>query len=155
MISDILIGIKKHMKDLVGELDSKSKQTNQSLDSVHVKSNSLDTQMKNFITKQDTMSEAIGKISDIVSVLHEKVEVMEKQDNEDTNNDTELVHHFNRNKSVHKSALIPDDEISILSRSEKSVDREVRNESGSENIQINTTNNMKNNINEKGGATIT
>ena len=81
MISDELIGIKIHIKDLVGELDSKSKQTNQSLDSVHVKLNSLDTQMKSFITKQDTMSEATGKISDIMSVLHEKVEVKEKQDN--------------------------------------------------------------------------
>ena len=101
------------------------------------------------------MSEAIGKISDIVSVLHEKVEVMDQQDNEYTNHDTELVHHFNRNKSVHKAALIPDDEISILSRSEKSVEREVRNKSRSENIQINTTNNMNNNTNEEGGATIT
>ena len=135
--------------------DSKSKQTNQSLDSVYVKLNSLETQMENFVTKQDTMSEAIGKISDIVSVLHENVEVMDQQDNEYTNNDTELVHHFNRNKSVHKAALIPDDEISILSNSEKSVEREVRNKSRSENIQINTINNMNNNTNEEGGATIT
>ena len=61
------------------------------------------------------MSEAIGKISDIVSMLYENVQVMEKQDKEYTNNDTELVHHFNRNKSVHKAALIPDDDISFAS----------------------------------------
>ena len=69
-VSDSLVGVKKRMKELMDELDSKVRQTNQSLDSAHIKLNSLDTQMKKCMTKQDTMSESINKILDMVGRLY-------------------------------------------------------------------------------------
>ena len=181
-MSDSLVGAKKRMKELMDELDSKVRQTNQSLDSAHIKLNSLDTQMKKCMTKQDTMSESINKILDMVGRLYEKVEDMENQSEEtntgfNTNDMGVVVDHLNQFQSPQVCLRIPDDNISITS--EKSGETVVQDKSITdsaskstnetisdptemigqnsrpENRKISATNNPISNMNNEGYVTTT
>ena len=142
-VSDSLVGVKKRMKELMDELDSKVRQTNQSLDSAHIKLNSLDTQMKKCMTKQDTMSESINKILDMVGRLYEKVEDMENQSEEtntgfNTNDMGVVLDHLNQFQSPQVVSRIPDDNISITS--EKSGETVVQDKSITDSASKSTNN---------------
>ncbi|VDI34135.1 Hypothetical predicted protein [Mytilus galloprovincialis] len=73
-------------------IDDEVKHCNGNLDSLHIKSNVLDTQLKQVISKQDEQSTAIESLSSIVTSLQDRVEELEN--NKRTCND-------NENPSVH------------------------------------------------------
>ncbi|XP_071138479.1 uncharacterized protein [Mytilus edulis] len=73
-------------------IKDKVKHCNGSLDSLHIKSNVLDTQLKQVISKQDEQSTSIESLSSIVTSLQDRVEELEN--NKRTCND-------NENPSVH------------------------------------------------------
>ncbi|CAC5378291.1 unnamed protein product [Mytilus coruscus] len=68
-------------------IDDKVKHCNGSLDSLHIKTNVLDTQLKQVISKQTDQSASIESLSSIVTSLQDRVEELEN--NRRTRNDNE------------------------------------------------------------------
>ncbi|CAC5395571.1 unnamed protein product [Mytilus coruscus] len=87
VITNSLNTQKNEMMSQWKSIDDKVKHCNGSLDSLHIKTNVLDTQLKQVISKQTDQSASIESLSSIVTSLQDLVEELEN--NRRTRNDNE------------------------------------------------------------------
>ncbi|CAC5425243.1 unnamed protein product [Mytilus coruscus] len=87
VITNSLNTQKNEMMSQWKSIDDKVKHCNGSLDSLHIKTNVLDTQLKQVISKQTDQSASIESLSSIVTSLQDRVEELEN--NRRTRNDNE------------------------------------------------------------------
>ncbi|CAC5413973.1 unnamed protein product [Mytilus coruscus] len=89
VITNSLNTQKNEMLSQWKSIDDKVKHCNGSLDSLHIKTNVLDTQLKQVISKQTAQSASIESLSSIVTSLQDRVEGLET--NRRTCNDNECL----------------------------------------------------------------
>ena len=95
---------------------------------MYVKLNSLDTQVKTCMTKQDNMSDSLDKILDIVSRLYEKVEDIEKPSEVMTDgNEMIIIQDLPNHKGAQIYSRSSNDTINMSVSSEKSEEVTQRN----------------------------
>ncbi|CAC5387145.1 unnamed protein product [Mytilus coruscus] len=87
VITNSFITQKNEMMSQWKSIDDKVKHCNGSLDSLHIKKNVLDTQLKQVISRQTDQSASIESLSSIVTSLQDRVEELEN--NRRTRNDNE------------------------------------------------------------------